>query len=333
MNALLPVVLLTSVFMFPQPILVADVAVLDVAKDSPAEIGGVLPGDLVRMANGRHIDNSADLRTAVQLRLGTDITWIVERGGRLREVVIPEARIDPPPGQGATGIMLTDARLTVNTVEPGSTADLVGVKSGDLLLRIGPARVLEVTDPVNVSIAMLQDNPEKAVTIDIRRDQKIITLRLTPELGHLSGLSLNAYPDAVRSQSLVSAFLSSLRGITDIFLTVRNEISRWIAGSSTIELAGPVGIAQITGDVARLGISPLITWTALLSLNLAIINLLPLPALDGGRITFVLLELARGGRRLAPDKERLVHLVGFMALIGAIIVISINDIRRLVADA
>ena len=94
-----------------------------------------------------------------------------------------------------------------------------------------------------------------------------------------------------------------------------------------------MGIAQITGDVARAGLSPLITWTALLSINLAIVNLLPIPALDGGRITFVLLELARGGRRLAPQKERIVHLAGFALLIGTVIIISVNDIRRLVSGA
>ena len=96
-------------------------------------------------------------------------------------------------------------------------------------------------------------------------------------------------------------------------------------------MAGPIGIAQITGDVARIGLSPLVTWTALLSLNLAIVNLLPIPALDGGRIAFVLVEMARGGRRLAPQKERLVHAVGFALLIGAIIAVSVNDVRRLLS--
>ena len=85
----------------------------------------------------------------------------------------------------------------------------------------------------------------------------------------------------------------------------------------------------MTGDVAESGISPLILWTALLSINLAIINLIPFPALDGGRIAFVLVEIVRGGRRLAPEKERFVHAAGFAMLIAAIVMISVNDIQRL----
>ena len=68
----------------------------------------------------------------------------------------------------------------------------------------------------------------------------------------------------------------------------------------------------------------------MLSLNLAVFNLLPIPALDGGRIVFVLPELARGGRRVSVEKERLVHLIGFVVLIGLILVVSLNDIRRLI---
>ena len=96
---------------------------------------------------------------------------------------------------------------------------------------------------------------------------------------------------------------------------------------------GPVGIAQITGEVADAGLSPLITLAALLSINLAIVNILPFPALDGGRIMFVLIELARGGRRISPEKERTAHLVGFGLLMTFILMISINDIQRLVSGA
>ncbi len=116
----------------------------------------------------------------------------------------------------------------------------------------------------------------------------------------------------------------------DILVTFRNEIGRMISGSADVQLAGPVGIAQITGQVVDAGIAPLVTWAALLSINLAIVNILPIPALDGGRITFVLLELARGGRRISPEKERAVHMAGFALLMSAIVLVTFNDIQRLV---
>ena len=104
-----------------------------------------------------------------------------------------------------------------------------------------------------------------------------------------------------------------------------------IIGTVPVAVAGPVGIAQITGEVAKAGLSPLLEFAAFLSINLGIINLFPLPALDGGRIAFVLLEMVRRGKRLAPKIERLVHLIGFAMLITAILVVTYQDIIRIIS--
>ena len=331
MNVVLPVVLFTFVFMFPQPTVVTDVVVLDVAPGSPAQAAGVMPGDLVRTVDGRTIDNSADLQTAIRLRLGADTAWTVERRGRLVELAVHEARIDPPPGQGAVGILLTDGRLTVASVERGSAADRIGLRAGDLLLRVASSRVLTEGAPEAAAAAALAAAPRQPVNVDVLRNARLLALELAPGSDALDGLAVSVRPEASRSMGVLAAFGASVRQVGDILVLFRNEVSRWFAGSSSVQLAGPIGIAQVTGDVARAGLSPLVLWTALLSLNLAIINLLPVPALDGGRITFILLELARGGRRLAPDKERLVHLAGFMLLMGAVVAVSVSDVRRLIA--
>ena len=110
----------------------------------------------------------------------------------------------------------------------------------------------------------------------------------------------------------------------------KNEVTGWIIGSNAPQLAGPVGIAQVTGEVAKAGWQPLVELAALLSLNLAIINILPIPALDGGRIVFVALEWIRRGKRISPQREGLVHLVGFTLLIGSIVLISYFDIIRII---
>lgn len=117
----------------------------------------------------------------------------------------------------------------------------------------------------------------------------------------------------------------------------RNEIISRVKGGSGDggsgpAVRGPVGIAQATGEIARAGgVSPLFELAALLSLNLGILNLLPLPALDGGRIFFLLLEVARRGKRVAPQREALVHLVGFVLFIGLFVVITFADISRIVS--
>ena len=98
-----------------------------------------------------------------------------------------------------------------------------------------------------------------------------------------------------------------------------------------MEVTGPVGIAQITGVVAKAGFSPLMEFAAFLSINLAVINIFPLPGLDGGRIAFVLLEKVRRGKRVSPKTEGLIHFIGFAALIGVIMVITYHDIIRIMS--
>ncbi|HSH80198.1 MAG TPA: M50 family metallopeptidase [Herpetosiphonaceae bacterium] len=94
-------------------------------------------------------------------------------------------------------------------------------------------------------------------------------------------------------------------------------------------MAGPIGITRLTGEIARQGgLIPWLDWTALLSVNLALINLLPLPALDGSRIVFALIEWVRGGKRVAPEREAMVHAIGMMLLLGLMLVISFADVRN-----
>ncbi|GAP62981.1 hypothetical protein ARMA_1404 [Ardenticatena maritima] len=86
----------------------------------------------------------------------------------------------------------------------------------------------------------------------------------------------------------------------------------------------------MTGEVAREGgVLALINFTAVLSINLAILNLLPLPALDGGRLVFVLLEVVRGGKRISPEKEGLVHFVGMAILLGFVLIVTYFDVLRI----
>ena len=98
---------------------------------------------------------------------------------------------------------------------------------------------------------------------------------------------------------------------------------------------GPIGIGQLTGEISTSNadivakITTLANLAAALSLSLAVINILPIPALDGGRIFFVLIEIVRGGRRISPEREGLVHLAGMAVLLSLIALISVQDILRI----
>ncbi|HCG30604.1 MAG TPA: RIP metalloprotease RseP, partial [Chloroflexi bacterium] len=111
-----------------------------------------------------------------------------------------------------------------------------------------------------------------------------------------------------------------------------------VRGSTSLgDVAGPIGMGQLTSEIISRSAMPL--WvtltnlTIILSLNLALLNLLPLPALDGGRLLFVLIEVLRGGKRVPPEKEGVVHFVGLMLLLTAMFLIAFVDINRIISGS
>jgi len=136
-----------------------------------------------------------------------------------------------------------------------------------------------------------------------------------------------------------TAFAKGTQALADTMVLTVNEIRVRIGGGAGATVGGeeqpaftgPVGIADTTGTlIEEAGWRPLIEFAALLSLNLAIFNALPIPMLDGGRMFFVFLEIVRGGRRISPEKEGLVHFAGFALMMAGVIVITYFDIARLV---
>jgi regulator of sigma E protease len=117
----------------------------------------------------------------------------------------------------------------------------------------------------------------------------------------------------------------------ETFVLFKNGIISMFVGTAPAVVTGPVGIAQLTGEVAKAGLSPLLEFAAFLSINLGIINILPLPALDGGRFAFVLLEWVRRGKRVPARVEGFIHMVGFALLIAFVVAVTYGDIIRIIS--
>jgi regulator of sigma E protease len=96
-------------------------------------------------------------------------------------------------------------------------------------------------------------------------------------------------------------------------------------------VAGPIGILQATSEVVQYGLTDTLRFAAFLSTQLGIVNMLPFPALDGGRLVFVVLEALRRGKRISPQREGLVHIIGMVILLGLVLVFSYFDVLRLVS--
>ncbi len=157
--------------------------------------------------------------------------------------------------------------------------------------------------------------------------------------GNPTGCQL-LYPYTENQQyNPIVAFAKGSQALWDTIILTKNEIRVRVGGGGgggvsddQPAFSGPVGIASQTSDlVSEQGWRPLIELAALLSLNLAFFNVLPIPMLDGGRIMFVLIEIARGGKRIAPEREGMVHLVGFALMMAGVIVVTWFDIARLVS--
>jgi regulator of sigma E protease len=249
MNALLPLLLFSIAYMVPHDMIEGSVLIDDVSANSPAAAAGILPGDTVLEVEGHQINSTNDIGRYIQLNLGNETAFLLERADGAIEEVMLIPRWDPPAEEGSAGVVVSNV------------------------------------NPVIVS----------------------------------------------ESLPFFKAIGTGINQTGETMVLFKNALLGLVTGTAEFNIAGPVGIAELTGQFAEAGLSPLLEFTAFFSINLAIVNLLPLPALDGGRIAFVLVEWARRGKRVDPKTEGKIHLVGFLLLIGFMVAITFQDIINIVS--
>ena len=292
MNFLTPIVIFTVLFTLPQDVPVGTVQVTGVAPGSPAQQAGIRAGDQVIAVNGERVKNHNELIAQIMVNLGAEVDLTLRRGSVV------------------TGL--------------GSSPDSSIVEIVSLVPRLNPPELVvveTVTDP--------------AAQVSLR-DARRYNVRLQPgdtmTQGAVGVMIGTANVRLVKeSQSILDAGQSALGRMLDVLLLTKNSFHRWAVGGPDPGLTGPIGIAQITGEVAEVGVFPFFELVAVISISLGLINILPIPALDGGRLMFVLIEGARRGRRISPQREGLVHVIGFAILIGLIVVVSFFDISRILS--
>jgi len=225
-------------------------------------------------------------------------------------------------------------KVQVKEVASGSPAQIAGIESGDTILAINN-RIIRNRGDVGY---IIQLNLGSEVHILLQRDelsqQKLtVTPRWKPPQGQgATGITIIGVDSTIVRESypIWKAVPSSIIHCGEILVLFRNEIVGWFIRGTAPQLTGPIGIAELTGEMAKAGISPLLEFAALISINLALINLLPFPGLDGGRLIFIALEWIRRGKRISPKREGLVHLIGFIVLILLILVVSYYDIANII---
>jgi len=220
-------------------------------------------------------------------------------------------------------------RVEILQVIANKPAETAGLKEGDALVKVGTIdypRLKEIQDYVNI-------HKDETIAVSVKRGEEIITKDIKPFIYEDTGRAGIGVAIAERGTVSYPWYLAFYYGFKNAFLmfgSIASAFFDFIKGlfvgtSMAGEVAGPVGIAIMTGKIAKLGFIYLLQFTAVLSLNLAFINILPIPALDGGRLLFLILN--KINKKLAPAKfEQIAHSIGFMLLMLLILFVTIKDL-------
>lgn len=233
------------------------------------------------------------------------------------------------------GAIVSNERLVVGRVLKNSPAAEAGIRSGDVITAVN-ATIGNAEEIRN----MIRSQKGKSVTLSTTRGQQKFSFEITPTDLNAGVVGTSIVGIGVQMFDVVHVrypFVAAARVAAHETYEVAQFIFRALRGivhTLVVEgrvqdgVSGPVGIAAVTGQVARAGFVPLLHLMAMLSINLAVLNVLPIPALDGGRALFVIIELAVR-RRMALNVQRVANLLGFALLMALVVVVTYRDVAVL----
>lgn len=314
----------------------------DIAADSPLREIGIEPDDTLIRLNGVPVYISArneqvELLTPKQRPQPIETeagTVVILRGDALHTLDVP-ALADMNLRALIAEANPESALLTqITLIAPDSPAEEAGLLPSDIFYAVNG----EVITTQRSLGDMVQEHLGETVTVTLLRDDELFTRQVLARQNPLPGqgamgVGIN---DTLMLVSL-PVLHSIWKGIIDIvdyvygFITLPQKIIKGQLAANEASLSGPVGIAQLVGGAVHVTADtglwfPVWRLAAIISASLAIVNLLPLPALDGGRLLFIAIEKLRG-QPIAPEKEGTIHLVGFILLLGLMVFVTISDIR------
>jgi regulator of sigma E protease len=242
----------------------------------------------------------------------------------------------PAPADYKTGGTVENAKITITSLAPHSPAEAAGIKTGDTILKLSaPDQTLTEFSIEDIQ-TFVGKHANQPINLEINRAGATQTVVLTPMIGQVADRATMGVTLDVLGIVKTGFFQSFWEGLKLTWMLAVETVTGlakffgqiFIGKAQLGDVAGPVGIAGLVGDAARLGFIYVVTFTALISINLAVINLIPFPALDGGRILFVLIE-AIMRKPISPKVANILNTVGFALLILLMIVVTVHDISKL----
>jgi regulator of sigma E protease len=295
--------------------------------DSVAAKAGLEVGDRLVSVNGEQTATWDQLMLAVLPKANRELRIEVERHGQRREVKVVPSSVGEYEA-GSLGI-LPAVRPQILEVHPGRPAETAGFKRGDVLLGIDGRRGMDRA----ALIQHIQQHGGQPILVDIERDGQISQISVTPEgavgAGKV-GLSISAVETTRIDPTWGQAFKLSLKQNWENTQLIGKTIRDLFARETPVsQLMGPIGIARLSGEAASFGWIGLLQIMAMISLQLALLNLMPVPVLDGGQIAILALEgVAR--RDLSVRVKEYFAMAGAAMIVALMVTVIYNDIARLV---
>ena len=300
-----------------------------VEDGSPASFAGFVTGDKILSVNGKEFNNWEDLRAEILINtLGEDINVKVLRAGVEQNLLVQRKLI--PDDETQTMFLVPEGvKPAIGEVVKDSPAEKAGIKTGDILLSINGVTLHTAKQTTEI----ISSNPEKELQLVVQRDKEEVNISVTPGEDAKIGVAIGPVFMGESKMRTYGAFESVYYGWKDIekmtALTF-SMIGKVFTGDVEFKKAfgGPIKIAQIAAKSADSGISNFLYFLALLSLSLAILNIMPFPVLDGGHLVMILIEAAI--KREIPIKIKMaIQNTGLVLLLLLMAFIIYNDIISL----
>ena len=299
-----------------------------VAPGSPASTSDLQPGDRILSVAGRDVDTWEQFFIAIGSRPNRETSLTIQRSGReMERVVTPIV----PPGRSRFEIgdigVLPNVHPHLRSISPGEPGERAGLKVGDVIVAVDGQPITFDTQFRDA----IAKHPEQPIRITILRDGVEQNITVTPARhGDIGWLGVGPVDESksLKPGPLQALVMSAQRNVESaglIFQTVWGLITR---ETSPKQLMGPVAIAQLSGESAQLGWIPLLSLMAAISLNLGLLNLLPIPILDGGHIFIMALEGVARRDFSTRVKEKML-LAGFVVLMMLMVTVIYNDLARI----
>jgi regulator of sigma E protease len=330
MNLVLALVVMALVLYQGAPVPAFDSAPVVIGafdEQSPAKKAGLQSGDHIIAIDGKPIENWKEFSMVIAPKANRPVTLRVQRGAdTFDKQLTPDAQSKYEIGD--LGIM-PEVHPEARYVNPGEPAQTGGLKAGDVVLAIDG-------EPVGTRdqlIQIIRAHPAKSLAFDVRRhDGSRAQLTITPHIvGDYArvGAEFWAYEVTESDPTIIEAFKLSAKQnwewTTLIMTTVKGLFTR---ETPMKQLMGPIGIAEMSGNAAETGWISLFTLMAMISLNLGLLNLMPIPVLDGGHILILALEGVSRRDFSMKVKEKML-MVGFVLLLTLMVTVIYNDLTRL----